>query len=386
MFKMSTTVISTSEKTTGRSDAAESKYSVNSLGDFLADYFQGNARSVAFHIDENTYLADFYHHLSEDCPQIKCLNVPSGKFASLNDKFGMLDNCLAFQSADLDLVVSVVFANQDIKNKFETDFDNFQRVFKTMLFNLIKFNFHKKTVQFANSTDLISHHQITEKYRNFVEIARGIMHSFNNHLALIMGRTQLLSMFSGEMIEKKAAQKGLDIILKATNAASDQISILQSYVRMDADKKSNQIPVGALVDEIMELSTPRWKGMGHGAITFEYRIDPNLTFMGNRKKIKEVLINVLMNAVESEMEKGGVIEINAIQKNSQIIISVKAHGEGIPASNLEMVFDPLFTTKINGTGLGLYIAREFLKENRGKIDLHSTTGMGTTVNIYLPLN
>ena len=382
---MSTTVIPTAEKTAVQSDAGKSNNSINSLSGFLTDYFQNDAQSVAFHIDEKTYLADFYQRLSADCPQIKCLIVPSDKFASLTDKFCLLDNCLAFQSLDFDLVLSVVFATPDIKNKFAEDFDNFQRVFKTMLFNLIKYDFHKKTVQSSNSTDMINHHKITEKYRNFVEIARGVMHSFNNHLALIMGRTQLLSMFSGEVIEKKAAQKGLDIILKATNAASDQIAMLQSYARMDTDEKSNQVLVSELIDEIMELSMPRWKGMGHGAVTFEYEIDPTLTILGNRKKIREILINILMNAVEAEIEKGGAIEISAKQENSQIVISVKDHGEGIPASNLEKIFDPLFTTKINGTGLGLYIANEFIKEYHGKIELDSATGAGTTVNIYLPL-
>jgi len=232
--------------------------------------------------------------------------------------------------------------------------------------------------------DAQNHFLLTEKYRNFIDITRGILHAFNNHLALIMGRAQLLRQFSGEIIDKERANKGLDIILRASTDAAEQIAKLQSYARINADDDTDIIQIQGLVEEIVQLSMPRWKAMGHGSIEFKLNLDSQAQFIGSRKKIKEALINILMNAVEASEETGGKIRVSAEQLSDKALITIRDQGVGIPRDQIPRLFIPFYSTKENGTGLGLAVAYRIEREHAGRIEVSSTPGKGTTVEITLP--
>jgi signal transduction histidine kinase len=109
---------------------------------------------------------------------------------------------------------------------------------------------------------------------------------------------------------------------------------------------------------------------------------------GNR--LKQVFINVFFNALEalSGMEKGEIIiriysEYNNLPKNIRHIIAITDNGPGIPAAIKEKVLQPFFTTKKEGTGLGLYISYSIMKTLKGDLEIHSS-GQGTRVNLILP--
>lgn len=224
-----------------------------------------------------------------------------------------------------------------------------------------------------------------EKYRNFIDITRGVLHAFNNHLALIMGRAQILSQFSGETITREAAEKGLNIILNASTKASEQIAQLQKYARLKPDDDPDQIQVKGLIEEIIELSMPRWKAIAHGSIDFDVKIDSQINFVGYRKKIKEVLINILMNAVESEEKDGGEISITAEAREEMAVINIRDNGNGIPRDEIARVFNPFYSTKPNGTGLGLAVSYKIIREHGGNIEIESIPKKGTLVRIFLPI-
>lgn len=224
-----------------------------------------------------------------------------------------------------------------------------------------------------------------EKYRNFIDITRGILHAFNNHLALIMGRAQILNQFSGENISREAAEKGLNIILNASTKASEQIAQLQKYARLKPDDEPDQIQVKGLIEEIIELSMPRWKSIAHGKIEFNANIDSQINCMGYRKKIKEMLINILMNAVESLDQNGGEIRITSEIKDDMAVIQIRDNGIGIARDKIAQVFNPFYSSKPNGTGLGLAVSYRIVREHNGNIEIESTPGKGTLVKIFLPV-
>ncbi len=103
------------------------------------------------------------------------------------------------------------------------------------------------------------------------------------------------------------------------------------------------------------------------------------------RKIKQVILNLCMNAIDA-MPDGGVLTIGAVQADSNVKITVKDTGAGIPADKLNHIFTPFYTSKKNGTGLGLSIVKEITDLHHGTVEVQSTLGQGTQFSIQLPLN
>ena len=99
-------------------------------------------------------------------------------------------------------------------------------------------------------------------------------------------------------------------------------------------------------------------------------------------RIKQVLLNLLENAI-AHTPKGGAIAVGAIENGDMIEISVTDTGEGISPKNMEKLFQPLFTTKAKGIGLGLVVCKNLVEANGGRIEVESKVGKGTTFLIIL---
>jgi PAS domain S-box-containing protein len=105
----------------------------------------------------------------------------------------------------------------------------------------------------------------------------------------------------------------------------------------------------------------------------------------DRNQLKQVFINLLKNALEA-MPEGGSLSIQTISKNGHSVeISITDTGEGIPASILEHINKPFFTTKKTGTGLGLAVTGKIVQQHKGTLSITSNPGEGTTVSLLLPL-
>jgi two-component system NtrC family sensor kinase len=96
-----------------------------------------------------------------------------------------------------------------------------------------------------------------------------------------------------------------------------------------------------------------------------------------------VFLNLLRNAIEATPDKGS-IDIAMLLADNFLLFRVADTGSGIPAKNLDHVFDLFYTTKPKGTGLGLAICRKIMEDHGGDITIESTEGRGTTVTIKLP--
>lgn len=108
----------------------------------------------------------------------------------------------------------------------------------------------------------------------------------------------------------------------------------------------------------------------------EFMFDPGLLAMA--------LSNLVQNAIQASAERGEV-RIGAVRSGEQVHIAIEDHGGGISAQNLENIFNPFFTTKPGGVGLGLAIVAKVVDEHQGKIAAESEVGKGTTFRISLPV-
>ena len=98
----------------------------------------------------------------------------------------------------------------------------------------------------------------------------------------------------------------------------------------------------------------------------------------------QVLVNLLLNAMEA-MSTGGVITINTLSDETEVEVSIEDEGKGIAKEYLQRIFDPFFSTRTEGIGLGLAIASRILLQHKGRISVESKVGVGTKFMIRLPL-
>jgi signal transduction histidine kinase len=103
------------------------------------------------------------------------------------------------------------------------------------------------------------------------------------------------------------------------------------------------------------------------------------------EQMSRVFTNIISNAVQSMNGKAGELNIGTAADDDFVSIIFKDTGCGIPAENLQKIFEPLFTTKPKGIGLGLAISRRLVEQNGGKIEVASQVGQGTTFTVKLPL-
>lgn len=103
-------------------------------------------------------------------------------------------------------------------------------------------------------------------------------------------------------------------------------------------------------------------------------------------QIKQVLLNLVVNAIQSMKEgQAGIITIKTFLSPSQMIgIEIADQGCGIAEAHLERIFDPFYSTKAEGTGLGLAVAKRIIEEHAGQLDVSSHLGKGTSITLLLP--
>jgi signal transduction histidine kinase len=107
--------------------------------------------------------------------------------------------------------------------------------------------------------------------------------------------------------------------------------------------------------------------------------------MADRVQLQQALMNLMLNGIEAMRDITGELSIKVrLAENGQLLISVSDAGVGLPADNVEKVFDAFFTTKVKGTGLGLAITRSIIASHGGRIWAARNSGRGATFHFTLP--
>ena len=143
-----------------------------------------------------------------------------------------------------------------------------------------------------------------------------------------------------------------------------------------------EVNTGELLDELL-VFLKRELECHNIRVIRDYQ-DPLPTLRSDRGKLRQVMQNLLLNAVGA-LGQGGEIRLTIRRDKDQIVVEVRDNGPGIPPEQQGMVFEPLFTTKAQGTGLGLPICRSILNQLGGGISLESEPGKGAAFTVKLPL-
>jgi len=218
------------------------------------------------------------------------------------------------------------------------------------------------------------------------QMASGIAHDFNNMLMPIVGYSDMLL----SQPELRGTPDELAMIKDINTAAQDakQIVHRMRLIRdAAAEGEYEVINVNKIVSSALALTRLRWekemeaKGV---SISMVKRLDANKPVLGNESQLREALMNLVLNAVES-MPYGGTLTISSIVENSTVLLDISDTGVGMPDDVKQRCGEPFFTTKgVKGTGLGLSVVHGIVRGHGGTVSIESEIGRGTTIHLRFP--
>jgi two-component system sensor histidine kinase AtoS len=206
----------------------------------------------------------------------------------------------------------------------------------------------------------------------------GLVRQFRTPVASIEGAGWLLE--DPELPADKR-QEFVEIVRKESHRLNRVLSDVSDFTRPRKPRLQN-VNISTLIDEIIQLATPRDEGPLY---LFHKDVAPDVPPLRcDPEQIRRALLNLSLNAIQAS-PAGGDIDISAHVEGGDVVIRVKDHGIGIAPSNVTRIFDPFFSTHEHGLGLGLPVALHIVKEHGGKMAVEDVAGYKTCISIALPL-
>lgn len=220
----------------------------------------------------------------------------------------------------------------------------------------------------------------SEKLASIGELAASIAHEINNPL-------QPIRINLGDMLED--IQNNIPIDIRAIQITQESVERIRRIVNQLLDfagKRNNSnlemelLDIGKIIETVVSLNRKFFEKEG-----MQIRLDiPNeLPMYGNKDQLEQVFMNLVLNA-QAAMERGGTLTIKGWINKGETITQFADTGCGIPHEQINKIFDPFFSTKLNGTGLGLFVSYGIIQNHNGTIDVESKVNSGTTFTIRLP--
>ncbi len=219
-----------------------------------------------------------------------------------------------------------------------------------------------------------------DKMSSLGRMAAGIAHEINNPLAGIL-------LYSSNMSKKVPPggllEEGLNIIIKETQRCK---TIIQGLLEFARDREPQKVPVdiNAIMETALGILDNEFR-LRHVGIQLQLAEDMAKTLL-DENQIEQVFINLLLNAVHAVEGNGRVTIQTAVDSaNDKVQVEIADNGCGIAADDIKKIFEPFYSTKANGTGLGLAVSYGIVKNHQGDIQVYSVPGEITRFTIELPI-
>ncbi|MCE3226418.1 MAG: signal transduction histidine kinase, nitrogen specific, NtrB [Bacteroidetes bacterium] len=266
----------------------------------------------------------------------------------------------------------VVLLDKDNNRKFCTLTANIQRtpeggeVYQGIIHDMTQ---RKKAEQ-----DLI----VAEKFAFIGKIARTLAHEVRNPLTNINLSVEQLE----ELLNEENYTIYLDIIKRNSKRINDLVTeLLENSKPMELNKAA--IPIQSILQSTVALARDRADLKNIQLIT-DFRLN-NENIIGDESKLSIAFLNIIINAIEAVKKNTGVIRVESSCDSGKCLISIEDNGCGISQEHINRIFDPYFTSKPNGMGLGLSATQNIIHTHKGTIDIQSEINHGTKFIIELEL-
>lgn len=235
--------------------------------------------------------------------------------------------------------------------------------------------FNQMTTELKQSRDKLIQ---AERLATAGKMSASFAHEIRNPLSSMRMLSQMLMQKPETTDENK---KSLQYILEEIERIDNIVKGLMDFAR-PTKLHLEQQPLAPILQSVLSLMEAN---LTHHQIELSVEIGSDLPiFHFDSDKIKQAFMNVVLNAMEA-MPQGGTLTVSTLQQNEVACIKVIDTGIGIADEDIEHLFEPFFTRKTKGTGLGLANVKRILEEHGGSVEIESQLSVGTTVSLWLPL-
>lgn len=248
----------------------------------------------------------------------------------------------------------------------------------------------------------------TDKLASLGQLVSGIAHEINNPNTFIRGNVSIIQEAMKDILpildeyarddrNLQIARLNYDVfksnimilledMAQGTNRIKTIVEGLRKFAKKDDGVLNDEVDLNEIIKSCLRLVANQ---IGRKA-KVKLQLDATIPKVkGNSQRLEQVVVNILLNASQAVEKKMGSIVISTahLEKENENLLRISDDGKGIDDKTMKQIFDPFFTTKRNqgGTGLGLSIAYGIIKEHKGRIEVESKVGAGTTFSIYIPV-
>jgi signal transduction histidine kinase len=248
--------------------------------------------------------------------------------------------------------------------------------------NELALSFNKMSVKLKELMNTIKSAQEnlirTEKLYAVGEFSAGVAHEIKNPLTSIKMLLQVM-----EQKNQALTSKDMKVVVDEINRIDRIVMKFLAFAR-PAKAEKTELNINDVLEEVITITNPQ---MERSSINLVNNFSSDLPIIrGNNDTLKQAFLNIVLNAVQAMYDGGGTLSIETSAKNGGLSVITRDTGAGISGEDMKKIFNPFFTTKRDGTGMGLALTYNIIQDHSGKIDIDSTPGTGTTVTVELPFN
>ncbi len=218
--------------------------------------------------------------------------------------------------------------------------------------------------------------ELSRRLASLGKMAAGVAHEIRNPLGTLRGFAQYFGKEAGKGTD---GEKYARLMISEVDRLNQTISSLLQFARA-REPQPVLMQAGDLFEKLSSLMEADFSS---GQVAFQLQFDPELTLYADPDLLLQVLLNLLKNSI-SVTDRGGQITLTTTRRAHDMVIEVSDTGHGMTNEEQEKLFDPFFSTRKDGTGLGLAVSHQIVEQHHGRIEVESKLGIGTTMRVILP--
>lgn len=220
------------------------------------------------------------------------------------------------------------------------------------------------------------HLERSQKLSLVGQIAAGVAHEIKNPLASIKGAADILT---DESTSQSAREEFREIMRNEVHRIDATVAEFLEFAR-PKDVELAALDLSDTVRPAVRTMSTQAQQRGVSLVT---ELAPGVRVNGDAEKLHQMTVNLLLNAIQATSE-GGTVTLSVTKSARAALLKISDTGTGIDANLLEHIFDPFYTTRSSGTGLGLAVVRSIVDAHDGAIDVDSKPARGTHMKVTLP--